>query len=63
MVQRLAPVRKDLKLLGGSHAQRDVFTLILLDSAIRTGSRPLVEALRAEREALRPGASLPPRLA
>src|SRR5688572_22748527 len=62
VVERLAPVRKDLKLLGGSHAQRDVFTLILLDAAIRTGNRPLADAVRAEREAIRPGASLPPQL-
>ncbi|MBC7804205.1 MAG: tetratricopeptide repeat protein [Candidatus Parcubacteria bacterium] len=62
VVEQLAPARKDLWRLGGSHAQRDLFTLILLDSAIKTGRQSLAEALRAERGALRPGARLPPEL-
>jgi hypothetical protein len=55
-------VRKQLWRLGGSHAQRDLFTLILLDSASRTGDIALAKALRAERAALRPNGALPPQL-
>jgi tetratricopeptide (TPR) repeat protein len=59
---RLAPVRAELRRVGGSHAQRDLFVLLLLDSAVATGNRALANALRAERSALRPRAGLPPRL-
>ena len=58
----LAPVRKDLRLLGGSHAQRDLFVLILLGSALKSGNRALAQAVLAERAALRPGGRLPPQL-
>ena len=62
VVAQLAPVRRELWRLGGSHAQRDLFTLILLDSAIKTGNTGLARALRAERAALRPAGRLPPQL-
>jgi hypothetical protein len=55
-------VRAELRRVGGSHAQRDLFVLLLLDSAVATGNRALADAVRAERSALRPGAGLPPRL-
>jgi len=58
----LGPVRKDLRKLGGSHAQRDLFVLILLDSALKSGNRSLAKAVLAERAASRPGAGLPPQL-
>ncbi|HEY6966110.1 MAG TPA: tetratricopeptide repeat protein [Burkholderiales bacterium] len=61
-VARLAPVRAQLRRVGGSHAQRDLFALLLLDSAVATGNRALADAVRAERSALRPRAGLPPRL-
>ena len=63
VVARLAPVRKDLWRIGGSHAQRDLFTLLLLDSAVAAGDRPLAAEVRAERAALRPAGKLPARLA
>lgn len=56
---QLAPVRKDLRKLGGSHAQRDLFVLILLDSALKSGDRALAKTVLAERSAQRPGAGLP----
>ena len=61
--QLLAPLRKDLWKVGGSHAQRDLFTLILLDSALRCGDAALARAIAAERSASRPAARLPARLA
>jgi len=62
VVAQLAPVRKELYRLGGSHAQRDLFTLILMDAAGRTGKRELLKTLRAERAALRPNGALPRQL-
>ena len=59
----IAPVRGDLRKLGGSHAQRDLFVLLLLDAAVRTGNRPLADTLRAERAKQRPGGKPPARLA
>jgi len=58
----LAPVRNDLRSLGGSHAQRDLFVLILLDSALKSGDRALARTVLAERALLRPGGKLPPQL-
>jgi tetratricopeptide (TPR) repeat protein len=58
----LAPVRKDLWKLGGSHAQRDLFILILLGSSLKSGNKTLASAVLAERAALRPGGKLPPQL-
>jgi tetratricopeptide (TPR) repeat protein len=62
VVEHLAPVRQELHRIGGSHAQRDLFTLILLDSALKSGERGLAKTLRAERAALRPNGALPPQL-
>lgn len=42
VVDTLMPVRHDLSLVGGSHAQRDIFYQILLDSAHRAGRSDLV---------------------
>jgi hypothetical protein len=62
VVERLAPVRGELWRIGGSHAQRDLFLLLLLDAAIKTRDRGLAQSLRAERAVLRPNGSLPARL-
>ena len=58
----LAPVRKDLWKIGGSHAQRDLFVLLLLDSAIKSSNGSLAESVRAERAAQRPNSRLPAQL-
>jgi tetratricopeptide (TPR) repeat protein len=62
VVARLAPVRGELRQIGGSHAQRDLFALLLLDSAVAAGEPALAQTVRAERVALRPRAGLPPKL-
>ena len=54
-VARLAPIRRALPRLGGSHAQRDLFAQLLIDAAMRGGQLDLARALVAERLALRPG--------
>jgi hypothetical protein len=48
--------------LGGSHAQRDLFVLILLDCALRAGRKSLAQSVVAERARLRPRGRLPARL-
>jgi hypothetical protein len=58
----LGPVRKDFWKLGGSHAQRDLFVLILLASALKSGNKLLADAVRTERAALRPSGTLPGQL-
>jgi tetratricopeptide (TPR) repeat protein len=41
--------REDWVRVGGSHAQRDLYNQILVDSAIKSGRRNLAESLLAER--------------
>ena len=43
---------------GGSHAQRDLIDLTLLEAALRSGHRALATGLAAERQALRPASPL-----
>jgi tetratricopeptide (TPR) repeat protein len=59
VVARLAPVHKELRRIGGSHAQRDLFILLLLDSALKTSNMTLARTLLAERAAQRPAGKLP----
>ncbi|MEI6440952.1 MAG: tetratricopeptide repeat protein [Alphaproteobacteria bacterium] len=54
VVRYMAPVRHQLSIFGGSHAQRDVFQRTLLVSAIRAGETALARNLCAERLADRP---------
>ena len=58
----LAPVHADFFKLGGSHAQRDLFVLVLLDSALKTRNSRLADAVRADRAKRRPAGKLPPEL-
>ena len=52
---------RDLRLIahrfGGSHAQRDVLALTLVEAALRDGARSLAKALTAERIALKPASA------
>ena len=42
VIEALSPVRHDLPLIGGSHAQREIFYQILIDAAQRLGRTDLV---------------------
>jgi tetratricopeptide (TPR) repeat protein len=53
-VGHLLPLRPIAHRFGGSHAQRDVIGLTLIESAIRSGQAKLARALAAERTALKP---------
>jgi hypothetical protein len=55
-------VRDIANRFGGSHAQRDVLTLTLIEAAIRAGQRRHAQHYIAERTVLRAGGSWGPRL-
>ena len=58
----LRPVRSDAHRFGGSHAQRDLLDLTLIEAALRGGDPALGAALARERAALRPASPLACRL-
>ena len=58
----LRGVRSSAHRFGGSHAQRDLIDLTLIDAAARSGDRPLAAALAAERLAIKPSSPLARRL-
>lgn len=58
VVALLRPIRSIAHRFGGSHAQRDLLDLTLIESALRSGDRPLAAALSAERAAMRPASPL-----
>jgi predicted Zn-dependent protease len=53
-VDKLVPVQKELHHAGGSHAQRDVVTLTLIEAALRGKRNDLARALLHERTRARP---------
>jgi hypothetical protein len=57
-VRQLRSVRNIAHRFGGSHAQRDVLDLTLIEAALRSGHEALARALTAERAALRPASPL-----
>ena len=57
-VRLLRPVRDIAHRFGGSHAQRDVIDLTLIEAALRAGERALAARLSAERQAARPESPL-----
>jgi tetratricopeptide (TPR) repeat protein len=54
VVAALAPIRRRLPRLGGSHAQRDVLQRTLLDATIQAGEHDVARSLLDERITLRP---------
>jgi len=53
-VRLLRPIRHGAHRFGGSHAQRDVLDLTLIEAAFRGGETALARALAAERLAAKP---------
>ena len=52
-IELLTPVRPRAHLFGGSHAQRDLLHVTLLEAALRAGRNTLARALAAERTELK----------
>ena len=50
----LLPLREGFRRIGGSHAQRDLFTKLLINSAVRAGRADVARELLRERTAARP---------
>jgi tetratricopeptide (TPR) repeat protein len=48
-IRHITPVRPHAHRLGGSHAQRDIVQLTLLEAALRAGNASLARALASER--------------
>ena len=53
VVDPLEQRQQQIRLLGGSNAQRDLVFQMLIDAAMRSGRRPLVEAMIAHEAATR----------
>lgn len=62
-VRLLRAIRSTAHRFGGSHAQRDLIDLTLVEAALRGGDVALAGALAAERQALRPRSPLAGRFA
>jgi hypothetical protein len=58
VVRLLRPVRNIAQRFGGSHAQRDLLDLTLIEAAFRSGQSALAKALAAERMAMKPTSPL-----
>lgn len=58
VLQLLRPLRSMAHRFGGSHAQRDLIDLTLIEAALRGGDAPLSTALAAERAAIKPTSPL-----
>jgi tetratricopeptide (TPR) repeat protein len=50
----LLPLREGFRRIGGSHAQRDLFVKLTIDSAVRAGRAEIARDLLSERLAARP---------
>jgi hypothetical protein len=57
-VRLIRPVRNIANRFGGSHAQRDLFDLTLIEAAFRSGQQSLAQALSAERVHAKPTSPL-----
>jgi hypothetical protein len=58
VVSLIRGIRSTAHRFGGSHAQRDVLDLTLLEAAFRSGQHDLAKALTAERVAAKPASPL-----
>ena len=58
VIDQLAPAREISNRFGGSHAQRDVLSLTLIEAALRGGRDNLARHLLAERTVLKPASAL-----
>jgi tetratricopeptide (TPR) repeat protein len=58
VVALLRSIRSSAHRFGGSHAQRDLLDLTLIEAALRSGDRSFAAALAAERIAMRPASPL-----
>jgi hypothetical protein len=58
VIALLRPIRSSAHRFGGSHAQRDLLDLTLMEAALRSGGSALAAAMAAERAALQPGSPL-----
>ncbi|MGH8631682.1 MAG: tetratricopeptide repeat protein [Burkholderiales bacterium] len=54
-VDLILPVRDEIRLIGGSHVQRDLFDQILIDATLKAQRYSLARALASERATARPG--------
>lgn len=59
----LRPARSTAYMFGGSHAQRDVIDLTMIEAAVRVGDKPLAMALTTERLSVKPLSPLARKLA
>ena len=57
-IQAIEPVRDGANRFGGSHAQRDIITLTLIESALRAGRDKVAEHYIAERTVHKPSGGL-----
>jgi hypothetical protein len=57
-VRLLRPIRNIANRFGGSHAQRDILDLTLIEAAFRSGEKALATALAAERVEVKPTSPL-----
>lgn len=62
VIEGLAPVRDIAHRFGGSHAQRDLVTLTLIEAALRGGRHSVARHYLAERTVQRPQSGLGRRL-
>lgn len=49
VVDTLLPIRYEIHRMGGSHAQRDLFAMLLLDAAVKSGRKNVASMLLSER--------------
>ncbi len=53
----MMPLRYHVRTIGGSNAQRDIFSQMLIEAALKSGKHALARALLHERVALKPGSA------